>query len=198
MKEKSPIRGDRELFIPPTVASTCPLDSLPVRSRWHSIASTFFRVNNRTNQSRQNHVTRISFHHATYSAFCGQKSRVPGGFKYDSESILFARLSVSKILMAYLIVPANFFQRSRVSLATAMLVIVVDQQFQEETTSQVLRIMMFSRLISDCRQSDTKWLASSANLFATQPVRPQIRQHLVSNPGNTGLPSEESTYPLLS
>ena len=136
----------------------------------------------------------------------GKKSRVPGGFKYDSESILFAKLSVFKILMAYLIFPANFFQRSRVSLATAMLVIVADQQFQEETTSQVLRIMMFSRLISDCRQSDTKWFASPANLFAAQPVRPQIRQHFVSlfsmiqkvsllNVGNTGLRSEESTYP---
>ena len=79
-----------------------------------------------------------------------------------------------------------------------MAFIVTDQQFQEETISQVLRIMMFSQLMSDCRQSDTKWFAIPANLFGTQPVRPQIRQHFAGNSGNTGLRSEESSYPLRS
>jgi len=90
-----------------------------------------------------------------------------------------------------------------------MAFIVADQQFQEETISQVLRIMMFSQLMSDCRQSDTKRFAIPANLFGTQPVRLQTRQHLVGlcsviqivsdlNSGNTGLRSEESSYPLRS
>jgi hypothetical protein len=79
-----------------------------------------------------------------------------------------------------------------------MAVIVADQQFQEETISQVLRIMMFSQLMSDCRQSDTRQFAIPANLFGTQPVRPQIRQHLAGNSGNAGLRSEESSYPLRS
>jgi len=73
--------------------------------------------------------------------------------------------------------------------------IVADQQFQEETTSKVLRIMMFSLLMSDCRQSDTKWFAIPANVFAAQPVCPKIRQHFAGNSGNTGLRSEESSYP---
>ena len=88
--------------------------------------------------------------------------------------------------------------RSRVYLVLAMLVIVVDQQFQEEATSQVLRIMMSSQLISDCRQSDTKWFAMPANFFAVKPVHPRIRQHFASDSGNTGLPSEETSYPLRS
>jgi hypothetical protein len=90
-----------------------------------------------------------------------------------------------------------------------MAFIGTDQQFQEETTSQVLRIMMFSRQMSDCRQSDTKWFAIPANLFGTQPVRPQNRQHLAGlvsviqiasdlNLANTGLQGEESSYPLRS
>ena len=79
-----------------------------------------------------------------------------------------------------------------------MVYIVADYQFQEETTSQVLRIMMFSQLMSDCRQSDTRRFAIPANLFAAQPVRTQIRQHFAGNPGNTGLRSEESSYPLRS
>ena len=79
-----------------------------------------------------------------------------------------------------------------------MAVIVADQQFQEETTLKVLRIMMFSQLMSDCRQSDTWRFAIPANLFAAQPVRTQIRQHFAGNPGNTGLRSEESSYPLRS
>jgi hypothetical protein len=76
--------------------------------------------------------------------------------------------------------------------------IVADQQFQEETTSKVLRIMMFSQLISDCRQSDTRRFAVQANLFVAQPVHTQIRQHFAGNPGNTGLRSEGSSYPLRS
>jgi hypothetical protein len=79
-----------------------------------------------------------------------------------------------------------------------MVFIADDQKFQEETTSQVSRIMMFSLLMSDCRQSDTKWFAIPANLFAAQPVRPQIRQHFAGNSGDTGLRSEESSYPLRS
>ena len=95
-------------------------------------------------------------------------------------------------------IPTNFLLGSRVILVTAVAFIVDDQQFQEETTSKVLRIMMFSLLMSDCRQSDMKWFAIPANVFATQPVRPQIRPQFGSNPGHTGLRSEESTYPLRS
>ena len=72
-----------------------------------------------------------------------------------------------------------------------MAFIVADQQFQEETASKVLRIMMFSLLMSDCRQSDTRRFAIPANLFAA--VRTQIRQHFAGNSGNTGLRSEESS-----
>ncbi len=75
----------------------------------------------------------------------------------------------------------------------AMTFIVADQPFQEETTSKVLRIMMFSQRMSDCRQSDTRRFAIPANLFGTQPVRPQTRQHFADNSGNTGLRSEESS-----
>ena len=98
----------------------------------------------------------------------------------------------------FFIFSANFFLTSRVILVTAMAFIVDDQQFQEETISKVLRIMMFSLLMSDCRQSDTKWFAIPANVFAAQPVRPQIQPHFGSNPGHTGLRSEESPYPLRS
>ena len=76
-----------------------------------------------------------------------------------------------------------------------MLFIVADQ-FQEERTSQVLRIMMLSRLMPECDQSGTGWFAKSANLFAAQPVRPQFRQQIAGNPGSTGLRSGESPYPL--
>lgn len=79
-----------------------------------------------------------------------------------------------------------------------MTFIVADPQFQEETISKVLRIMMFSQLMSDCRQSDTRRFAIPANLFGTQSVRPQTRQHLAGNSGITGLRSEESSYPLRS
>jgi hypothetical protein len=95
-----------------------------------------------------------------------------------------------------------------------MVLIVVDQSFQDETTSKVLRIMMFSQRMSDCRQSDTKRFApiqfnGAANAFAAQLVRPEIRQHFASyfsaiqttsglSSGQTGLPSEESKYPLRS
>ena len=79
-----------------------------------------------------------------------------------------------------------------------MAVIVADQKFQEETSLKVLRIMMFSQLISDCRQSDTRRFAIPANLFAAQPVCTQIRQHFAGIPGNTGLQSEGSSYPLRS
>ena len=81
-----------------------------------------------------------------------------------------------------------------------MLFIVADQ-FQEESTSQVLRIMMLSWLMLDCDQSDTRWFAPiqpnvAANLFAAQPVRLQLRQQIAGNSGSTGLRSGESPYPL--
>ena len=79
-----------------------------------------------------------------------------------------------------------------------MVCIATDHKFQEETTSKVLRIMMFSQLMSDCRQSDTKWFAIPANFFAAQPVRTRIRQHFAGNSGDTGLRSEDSSYPLRS
>jgi len=81
---------------------------------------------------------------------------------------------------------------------SAIAFIVADQQFQDETTSRVLRIMMFSQLMSDCRQGDTRRFAIPANLFAAQPVRTQIRQRFAGNSGNTGLRSEESSYPMRS
>jgi len=73
---------------------------------------------------------------------------------------------------------------------------IVADQFQEEPTSQVLRIMMLSRLMLDCDQSDTRWLAKSANIFAAQPVRPQFRQKIAGNSGSTGLRCGEFPYPL--
>lgn len=87
-----------------------------------------------------------------------------------------------------------------------MTVIVADQQLQEESTSKVLRIMMFLQPMSDCRQSDTRGFVISANLFAAQSVCPSIRQFLVGpffgtqKPSllagdSAGLPGEESPYP---
>jgi hypothetical protein len=66
---------------------------------------------------------------------------------------------------------------------------------------QVARIMMLSRLMSDCDQSGTGWHAISACLFATQPARPQFRHAVAGNPGSTGLRSglfsnELGPYPL--
>ena len=90
---------------------------------------------------------------------------------------------------------ANIFSLSRISTVRAMLFIVADQ-FQEEVTSQVLRIMMLSRLMPECDQSGTRWFAQLANLFAAQPVRSQFRHQFVGNPGSTGLRGEESPYPL--
>jgi hypothetical protein len=78
---------------------------------------------------------------------------------------------------------------------------ILADQFQEEPTSQVLRIMMLSRLMPECDQSGTRWFAPiqsnvAANLFAAQPVRPQLRQQIAGNSGSTGLRSGESPYPL--
>lgn len=47
--------------------------------------------------------------------------------------------------------------------------------FRNEPTSKTFQIMDFSRLMSDVH-SDTRWFANPANLFAAQPVRPQIRR----------------------
>jgi hypothetical protein len=84
-----------------------------------------------------------------------------------------------------------------------MVFIVTDQQFQEETTSKVSQIMMFSRLMSERSQSDTRRfapipLSGVANLFAAKPVRTQIGQQFAINSGNAGSRSEESSYPLRS
>ena len=94
---------------------------------------------------------------------------------------------------------------------------IVADQLQEEPCFQtnrakVLRIMMLSRLMLDCDQSDTRWFAAiqsnvAANLFTTQPVRPQFRRQVAGpfsliqiasdlNVRSTGLPGEESPYPL--
>jgi hypothetical protein len=77
-----------------------------------------------------------------------------------------------------------------------MAFIVGNTWIQEEPTSEVLRIMMVSRLMLICDQSDTRRFAKPANLFAAQPVRPQLRQQTAGNSGSTGLPGEESPYPL--
>jgi hypothetical protein len=82
-----------------------------------------------------------------------------------------------------------------------MAFIVVAPWIQDEPTSKVLRIMMLSRLMLDCDQSFTRWFAPihsnvAANLFAAQPVRPQLRQQIAGNSGSTGLPGGESPYPL--
>ncbi len=68
----------------------------------------------------------------------------------------------------------------------------------EEPTSKVLRIMMLSLLMFECRKRDTSCFAIPANLFAVAPVRSQNRQQLAGNLGNTGLRSEDSSYPLRS
>jgi len=84
---------------------------------------------------------------------------------------------------------------------------VADHLFQVETTYKVLRIMMFSQLMSCCSQSDTRRFAKTANLFAAQPERTSIRQYFAGllsvnptasslNPGSKGLRSEESSHPL--
>jgi hypothetical protein len=75
-------------------------------------------------------------------------------------------------------------------------VLVTNQPFQDDATSRILRIMMFSQQISDCIQSATTRFAIPANRVAAQLVRPQIRQYSVCHPGNTGLGSEETSYPL--
>ena len=69
-------------------------------------------------------------------------------------------------------------------------------RFYNESTSQVLRIMLLLRLMLECSQSDTGWFAKQANLLATQPVRPQFRPQIAGNSGSTGLRSEDSPYPL--
>lgn len=75
----------------------------------------------------------------------------------------------------------------------------MSSHFIEESrkpTSQVMRIMMLSRLMSQHDRSDTRWFAGLANLFATQPVRPQFRKSISGNSGSQGLRSAESPYPL--
>ena len=71
---------------------------------------------------------------------------------------------------------------------------IVAAQFRKN--EQVLRIMMLSRLMSECKQSDTRKFAATANLLAAQPVRPDFQQPFAVNPGSTGLRSGESSYPL--
>jgi hypothetical protein len=61
--------------------------------------------------------------------------------------------------------------------------------------------MMLSRLMSDCKQSDTRgfavdWSNTGANLLATQSVRPDFQQLFAGNSGCTGLHGGESPYPL--
>jgi hypothetical protein len=68
--------------------------------------------------------------------------------------------------------------------------------YKDEPTSQVLRIMMLSRLMPDCDQSGTGGCAISARLLAAQPARPQFRHKTAGNSGSTGLRCEESPYPL--
>jgi hypothetical protein len=94
--------------------------------------------------------------------------------------------------------PANIVRVSSVYIVTAMAFIVANQGYKDEPTSRVLRIMMLSRLMSDYKQRDMRRFAISANLLAAQPVRTRIQQHFAGYPGNTGLRSEESSYPLRS
>jgi hypothetical protein len=82
-----------------------------------------------------------------------------------------------------------------------MAVIVVHQRFKDQPTSQVLRIMTLSRLMSDRDQSGTGWCAISVRLLTTQPARPQIQHQFAGNPESTGLRSglfsnEQGPYPL--
>ena len=82
-----------------------------------------------------------------------------------------------------------------------MVFIVIDPSIQEVPTSTVLRIMMLSRLMLDCNQSDTGRFApiqlnAAANLFAAQPVRSLVRQQIAGNSGSSGLPGGDSPNPL--
>jgi len=66
---------------------------------------------------------------------------------------------------------------------------------------QVLRIMMLSRLMFDCKQSDTRefaagWLFTGANLLAAQTVRSDFQLPFAGNSGSADLRSGESPYPL--
>jgi len=103
----------------------------------------------------------------------------------------------------------ELFQVLCVIVVTGMVFVLDGQSFQDETTSKVFLIMMFSLPMSGCRRSDSKWFAITANLFAAQPLRPQFESHpdcLGSgsqtssdlNLGNTDLRSEEASYPLRS
>ena len=97
-----------------------------------------------------------------------------------------------------------------------MLFIIADE-FQEEpcfqtNRAQVWRIMMLSRLMSECDRSGTRWFAAGqsktgANLLAAQPVCPQFRQQIAGQfsllqiagdlkVGNTGLRGGKSPHPL--
>ncbi len=77
-----------------------------------------------------------------------------------------------------------------------MAVLVTNQPFQDDATSRILRIMMFFQRISNCIQSNTTRFAIPANRVAALLVRPQIKQSFACHPGNTGLRSEETSYPL--
>ncbi|MDB5340005.1 MAG: hypothetical protein JWN70_5624 [Planctomycetaceae bacterium] len=92
-------------------------------------------------------------------------------------------------------ISANVFKRTRIYTSTAVTYIVADR-IQEVSNSQVLRIMIFSRLMLDSDRSGTGWFAKRANLLATQPVRPQLRLQIAGNSRSTGLRSGESPYPL--
>jgi hypothetical protein len=100
---------------------------------------------------------------------------------------------------------ANIPHPSRIYSGTAVAVIVINVRFRDEPTSQVLRIMMLSRLMSDRDQSGTEGCAISAFLLAVQPERPQFRHQIAGqssmirsaslpNVGSTGLRSGESPY----
>ena len=102
-------------------------------------------------------------------------------------------------------ISANIFERPRISMVMAMAFIVADQ-FQEESTSQVLRIMVLSQLMLERDQNGTRRFAKQANLLAAQPVRPQVRLQIAGqfsliqipsglNTGSTGLRCGESPYP---
>ena len=66
--------------------------------------------------------------------------------------------------------------------------------------SQVLRIMMSTRLMSECVQSDTGRCPlhqiDGATPFAAQPVRTHIRLQLAVNSGSRQLLSEKPLYSL--
>jgi hypothetical protein len=81
-----------------------------------------------------------------------------------------------------------------------------DDGGRKEPVSQVSRIMMLSRLISERKESDTREFAigmdnTGANLCGTQPVCPETRQHIAGKSGSTGLRRglfsiEDGPYPL--